>query len=125
MEVDTGATLSIISESTRKAVFPNKKLRASNIEQKTYTEEQIQATGTLNVRLQYGNQFKKLVLVVIAGDRPSLFSRNWLNHQTLDWQKVFAVRATRLGALHMLMHRPQEFFSEGLGTVSPTKLLCR
>ena len=39
MEVDTGAALSIISESTRKAVFPDEKLRPSNIVLKTYTEE--------------------------------------------------------------------------------------
>ena len=121
MEVDTGAALSIISESTRKAVFPHEKLRPSNIVLKTYTEEQMQVTGTLNVHVQYGKQFKKLVLVVIAGDGPSLFGRNWLNHITLDWRNVFAVRATRLGALDTLMHRHQELFSEGLGTVKPYK----
>ena len=56
----------------------------------------MQVTDTLNVRVQYEKQFKKLVLVVIAGDRPSLLGRNWLNHITLDWRKVFAVRATQL-----------------------------
>ena len=58
---------------------------------------------------------------MIAGDGPSLFGRNWLNHITLDWRNVFAVRNTRLGALHVLMHRHQELFSEGLGTVKPYK----
>ena len=80
MEMDTGASLSIISEETRKAVFPEEKLRASELVLKTYTNEPKQVKGTLNVRVQYKSQFKKLVLVIIAGNGPSLFGRNWLNH---------------------------------------------
>ena len=56
MEVDTGTTLSIISESARKVVFPNEKLRLSNISVKTYTEEQMQVTGILSVCILHGNQ---------------------------------------------------------------------
>ena len=39
MEVDTGAALSIIFESSRKAIFPDEKLRPLNIVLNTYTEE--------------------------------------------------------------------------------------
>ena len=84
---------------------------------KTYMEEQMHVTGIPNVRIQYRNQIKKLTLVMIAGDEPSLFSQNGLNHITLNWWNALAVRATWLGALHMLMHRHQELFSEGLGRV--------
>ena len=97
MEVDTGAALSIISEETRKAVFPEEKLRASELVLKTYTNEPMQVKGTLNVRVQYETQFKKLVLVVIAGNGPSLFGRNWLNHINLNWKEMFKVRSVRLG----------------------------
>ena len=87
----------------------------------TYTEDKMQVTSTLNVRVQYRSQIKKLILVVIAGDRPSLFGWNWLNHITLNWRNVFTVQTTWLGALHALMHCHQELFSEGLGTVEPYK----
>ncbi len=76
MELDTGAALTLISESKRKAIFPKEKLRPANLVLKTYTNEPIEVMGTLNVRVQYEGQLKKLVLVVIAGNGPSLLGRN-------------------------------------------------
>ena len=75
--------------------------------------------GTLNVRVQYEGQLKNLVLVVIAGDGPSLLGRNWLNRIVLNWKKVFAVRTLRLESLNKLMQRHKALFSEGLGTIEP------
>ena len=49
MEVDTGAALSVISETTRRAVFLNDTLHPSSLILKTYTDEQMEVTGTLNV----------------------------------------------------------------------------
>ena len=76
IEFDTGACLSLISEAKRKAIFSIEKLRAAKIILKTYANKPIEVIGTLNVRVQYEDQLKKLVLVVIAGDRPSLLGRN-------------------------------------------------
>ena len=78
MEVDTGAALSIISEKTRKAVFPDEKLRPSKLVLKTYTNEPLKVMGTLNVQVQYEDQLKKLVLVVV-------YSWQWTE---LTWQKL-------------------------------------
>ena len=119
MEVDTGAALSLISESTRKAIFPKEKLRPAKLSLKTYTNEPIEVTGTLNVRVQYEGQLKKLVLLVIAGDGPSLLGRNWLNHVVLNWKRVFAVRTLRLESLNKVLQRHKSLFSEGLGTIKP------
>ena len=63
----------------------------------------MKVTGTLNVKVQYEDQFKKLVLVVTAGNGLSLLGRNWLNHVNLNWKKLFAVRTAQLGSLHTLM----------------------
>ena len=75
MEVDTGAALSVISEATRLTVFPKDTLHPSNLVLKTYTNERMEVIGTLNVRVVYRNQKRKLVLVVVAGDGPSLLGR--------------------------------------------------
>ena len=107
MELNTGAALSIISQKTRKAVFPDEKLRHSKLILKTYTNEPLKVMGTLNVQVQYEDQLKKLVLVVVAGNGPNLFGRNWLNHTSLNWKKIFAVKAIQLGSLHALMQRHQ------------------
>ena len=50
----------------------------------------------LNLRVQYGDQKKKLVLVVVGGDGPSLLERNWLKYIRLDWSSIFAVRMARI-----------------------------
>ena len=95
MEVDTGAAVSIISEKTRRALLPHLKLRGSDLVLRTYTEEPIKVIGTLNVRVQYGSQAEKLVLVVVGGDGPSLFGRNWLRYLRLDWNKIASIRSAQ------------------------------
>ena len=76
MELDTGAAVSIISETTRKEMFPNSTLHKSKLTLKTYTDEPMQITGQLNVHVQYGSQSAPLVLVVVAGNGPSLLGIN-------------------------------------------------
>ena len=117
----SGASLSIILEKTRKAMFGDEKLRPSKLILKTYTNEPLKVTGTLNVRVQYEDQLKKLVMVVVVGNRPNLFGRNWLNHISLNWKKIFALKPIQLESLHALMRRHQRHFSEGLDTVVPYK----
>ena len=121
MELDTGAEVSIISEKTREETFPEEKLRPSDLKLKTYTNEPMKVTGTLTVKVQYADQFKKLALVVTAGNGRSLLGRNWFNHINLNWKKLFAVRTAGLGSLCTLMQRHKQLFAEGLGTVEPYK----
>ena len=80
MEVDTGVEVSIISEKTKQEMFPEEKLPPSDVKLKTYSNEPMRLTGTLNLKVQYKDQFKKLVLVVTVGNGPSLFGQNKLNH---------------------------------------------
>ena len=80
MEVNMGADISIISEKTRKSLFPTLRLHPSQLILKTYTGETVHIVGHLHVKVQYGNQVVKLVLVVVAGDGPSLLGKNWLKY---------------------------------------------
>jgi len=89
MEVDTGAAFMVISEATRQAVFPNQTLHPSDLVLKTYTDEHVKVKGTLNMRVTYGNQKQKLVLVVVEGNGTSLLSRNWLKYLRLYWNNIF------------------------------------
>lgn len=79
IEVDTGATFSVISEATQQVVFPTETLHASNIILKTYTNEPMKVLGTLNMRVNYFGQEEKLVLIVVAGD-----GNNWLKYNKLE-----------------------------------------
>ena len=122
MELDTGAEVSIILEKTRKEIFPEVKLRPSELKLKTYTNEPMKVTGTLKVKVQYEDQFQKLVLVITPGNGPSLLGRNWLNYINLNWKKLFTVHTARLGSLHTLIQQHKQLFAEGLGTVEPYKV---
>ena len=119
MEVDTGAALSVISETTRLAIFLEHTLHPSTLILKTYTDERLKVTGTLNVRVRYGDQKQKLVLVVVAGNGPSLLGRNWLKYICLDWSSIFAVRTARKKTLDSLLKQHESLFTDELGNVKP------
>ena len=77
IEVDTGV---LLSEATRRAMFPDDILHPSSLFLRMYTDEHMKVKGTLNVRVEYGEQKDKLVLVVVNGKGPSLIGRNWLKY---------------------------------------------
>ena len=104
---------------TSKFMFADETLHPSSLVLKTYTDEQMEVMGTLNMQVQYGEQKKKLVLVVVGGNGPSLLGRNWLKHIKLDWSSIVAVRTIKMKPLHTLMQRHQQLFSEGLGLIEP------
>ena len=97
MEVDTGAVVSIISDSTRRELLPNLNLHRSNIFLKTYTDQEMEVVGQLHVHVKYGEQTAPLVLIVVDGNGPSLFGRNWLKYIKLDWGRITTVRTTQTG----------------------------
>jgi predicted aspartyl protease len=119
MEVDTGAAFSVISETTGKHIFARKKLNPSDLKLKTYTDENMVVTGTLNVRVHYTNQNKKLKLVVVAGNGPSLIGRNWLKYIKLNWNNVFAVRTAKFKPLRDLLQQHEKLFTNELGKIQP------
>lgn len=121
MEVDTRAAFSVISETTRQAVFSNQTLYPSKLVLKTYTDECMKVKGTLNMRVKYGNQKQKLVLAVVDGNDPSLLGRNWLKYLRLDWNNIFSVRTAQMKPLHSLLQCHQYLFSKELGEIHPFK----
>ena len=56
MEVDTGTAVSLISERTHKALFPETKPKKSSIVLKTYTDERMPVIGESSVEVCYGKQ---------------------------------------------------------------------
>jgi len=81
MELDTGASLSIISEKTYKSLWKNKQqpvLEDTNCRLHTYTKETIRVLGQITVEVTYKEQVRMLPLLVVAGEGPSLLGRDWL-----------------------------------------------
>lgn len=98
MEVDTGATVSIISDKTRSNSpnLQNLTLQPSSAKLRTYTGETIPVLGELTVQVEYHGQKATLPLLVVQEDGPSLIRRNWLAQIRLDWKSIFSIKDTQL-----------------------------
>ena len=114
MELDTGASLSIMSESTFRRHWPDKPLQPTRRQLRTYTGEIIQVLGTVQVHVRHGANSADLPLMVVGMDGPSLLGRNWLNSLQLDWSQLHRLHD---GALEEVLRRHSQVFRDELGTL--------
>ena len=119
MEVDTGAALSIVSEDTFKQLWPDKSVQHSQIKLKTYTGEALEVVGSVEMKVRYKAQEATLPLVVVKGNGPSLFGRDWLEHIRLDWKEIHHLQGGE--SLQNILQRHKEVFTEELGTLQGYK----
>ena len=116
MEVDTGASVSIVSEDRFKMLQEKgTTLRPSRAKLFTYTGEAINVVGVTDVTVKHNGQSVTLPLIVTGGTGPSLLGRDWLAALKLDWKEIFVVHAQR--SLQDVLDAHKEVFAEGLGTV--------
>ncbi len=116
MEVDTGASLSIISEASYRYVWAatDKVLEETPIQLRTYSGESLEVLGCLEVEVCYKEQKALLPLVVVAGDGPSLLGRDWLEQLRLDWKEIHRLHGD---ALQTVLARHPDVFQAELGTM--------
>ena len=122
MEVDTGATLSVISEVTYRQMWGNKRppLGQSKARLRTYTGEEILVKGALEVEVRQGDQQqRRLPLLVTKGNGPSLLGRDWLTELRLDWKNTYYVRESP--ALAAVLNDHRAVFKNELGTITCAK----
>ena len=106
MQVDTGATVSIISEVLYNKVFKNHPLDPTTMSLKTYSGDKLALRGQFEVPVQYEGQRAKLPLVVVSGEKPALLGRNWLKAIKLDWGSIFSVRNEKQIDEILQKHKP-------------------
>ena len=116
MEVDTGASVSLMGEAHFKSLKEKgATLSPSKAKLSMYTGETIQVLGISDVKVEHKGQTATLPLVVIPGLGPPLLGRDWLTTLLLDWQKIFQVRTQR--SLQDVLDAYSEVFGDNLGTV--------
>ncbi len=71
MELDTGATVSIMSQQKFVRLFPSTPIPCSKVELQTYMGEQMKVLGEVPVRVSYQRQ----PALVVEGNGPSLLGR--------------------------------------------------
>ena len=124
MVVDTGASKSIISESTYSQLTEtNSNLRLSkpSVTLTTYTGESLELLGEITVNVRYGSQQLELPLLVTRGSGPDLMGRDWLTHLKLDWQGVYQVESSN-DKLTSILEKYPAVFSPGLGSLKGSKV---
>ena len=119
MEVDTGASVSLVSETTFKRLWPNRVLSVSEVKLCTYSQQPIRVLGYCRVNIGYkGQTFPEMPLYVVEGSGPSLMGRNWLRKVTLDWQEIHCMMNQ---SLQKVLVSHQAVFQEGLGKMEGFK----
>ena len=114
MEVDTGAAVSIMPETTFRQLWPNRELLPSQIRLQAYTKVPIPVIGCCIVNVGYEGQSAEMPLVIVAGTGPALLGRDWLGQIRLNWHQIHHVYNS---SLQSLLAQHSAVFEEGLGTL--------
>lgn len=115
-ELDTGASVSVCSERAYQRLWPPGErpcIEPFAGQLRTYSGEQLRVAGQIKVDVQCGSDRAMLPLVVLCGDGPSLFGRDWLKQFRLDWPQLCKVE--RDSELDSILARHGAVFQEGLG----------
>ena len=117
MEIDTGASVSIISSATYQEKFRTKPLQASAVKLKTYADKPLQNLGSLSVQVRHNSQELQLPLLVVEGDGPNLLGQNWLEKLQINWKSVNLLEG---GAVNVdqLCSEFADVFQSGLSTLN-------
>ena len=118
IEVDTGASRSIMSESKLTSIYAPRKapaLHPISTDLRTYTKEVVPVVGSANVIVGYGKSTHVLQLLIVHGEGPTLFGRDWLRIIRLNWSDVNRVSNSGAGYDTVLNKYPG-LFSDGVGT---------
>ena len=84
MEVDTGATMTILSETTFQGLWSGRDLQPSQVRLQAYTKEPIPVVGCCKVNTEYNGQSAQLSLLIVGGSGPTLLGRDWPSQIRLD-----------------------------------------
>ncbi|XP_014678930.1 PREDICTED: uncharacterized protein K02A2.6-like [Priapulus caudatus] len=120
MELDTGTSVSIISEMDyRNSTEPiGVNLEKSGDILRAYSGHQIKPIGKLHVTFQLNGQDEKLDLLVVPTDSPRLFGRDWLAKLCMNWQEVTSLKALSTNSskrLESLVEKHKVIFQPGIG----------
>ena len=119
MEIDTGSSVSIISERT----FDHILLTPSTSKLRTYTGDVMPVVGMADVDVEYKGQKECMSLLVVPGNGPSLLGRSWLRHIQLDWREVHRISTSgnSVEAVYSVLQKYPELMSDDIGTINGVK----
>ena len=115
MEVDTGASRTIMSKTIFQSKFGSCNLSASDVILKTYSGEVVKVIGSIKVEVLHNGKRSKLPLLIVDGTGPSLLGRDWLKNIKLDWQQLFDMSMSEPSLLAKVPKDHQQVFKPEVG----------
>ena len=117
MEVDTGASATLITKSTMEKVWPVKKptLCTENNLLRTYTGEIVPICGTTVMNLQYRDSHAALTVMVVDSDRPNILGRDGITALKLQWSNIHQLQ--ELVTLDTVLDKHSAVFGDDLGAI--------
>ena len=91
MEVDTGASCSMMNSAMFHQLVPQCDLQPQSHSLLTYTNQEVPVEDVAQVDVMYAGQSQKLPLVVVEGEGAPLFGREWMSCIQLDMASLFQV----------------------------------
>ena len=117
MELDTGASVTIIPNNVWTDVLAAKSLQQTDVKLRSYSGHEIPVVGEAKVQVSYGDQQACLPVIVTAGDGPALMGRNWLSVLRLDWKQIKQISQEPCDKVEDLVSKHASLFDGGLGTI--------
>lgn len=112
-QIDSGASISAISDKLYYAKFSHIKLRPTSKYLYFYNGIKVQPLGLLNVVIKYKNIENKLDFCVMKNGGPPIVGRNFLNMYNFGFADMNYVKES--DSLNNLISKYQSVFSPGLG----------
>ncbi|KAL1442362.1 hypothetical protein MTO96_030849, partial [Rhipicephalus appendiculatus] len=114
MELDTGASVSVVSEDTFRRKFQSALLEPSTVLLKSYSGELTPVKGALTVSVRFGSHQCDDLLYVVSGRFPSLMGRGWMKGLGIQLRSTTDVNA--VSSIEDVIAEYRRVFDDDLGT---------
>ena len=118
MQVDTGASFSLINEQTWRSLRAHTShltLQPSQLTLRTWTEAPVKLMGQVALPVQHKDITRELIILVARGNGPNLLGRDWLVPLNITMNINF-VSGADYEYLDKMITKHSEVFKDGLGT---------
>ena len=117
LELDTGASVTIIPNHFWSSVLAAKSLQQTDVKLKSYSRHEIPVLGEAKVQVSYVDQQACLPVIVTTGDGPALMGRNWLSVLRLHWKQIKQISLEPCDQVEKLVSKYASLFDGDLGTI--------